>query len=68
MTIFFGILVFLSITLVAIVLTLGLYSLARGGSFSQQYSNRLMRWRVTLQIVAVLILVLAIYIKKNHMG
>ncbi len=38
---------------VLISLTLGLVSMARGGEFNQKYGNKLMRWRVILQGVAL---------------
>ena len=44
---------------VAIVLTLGIYALFRGGDFGRSYSNKLMRLRVLLQFIAILVLVAA---------
>ena len=51
----------LVIAMAAVVVTLfiGLIGMARGGSFNARYGNVLMRWRVVLQGVAVLILVIA---------
>jgi hypothetical protein len=48
-----------SIAAVTIVLGLGLYNMMRGGS--PNTSQRLMRWRVILQAVAVLLLMLAVF-------
>lgn len=50
--------VLLVIALVAIVgvLLSGVFVMARGGETSRRYSNRLMRWRVILQALAVLLL------------
>ncbi|MBJ7318903.1 MAG: twin transmembrane helix small protein [Alphaproteobacteria bacterium] len=53
----FDILVVAAILAVTVTLGLGLYSLFRGGDYARSHSNRLMRWRVGLQAVAVLILV-----------
>ncbi|WAC59947.1 twin transmembrane helix small protein [Brevundimonas sp. SL130] len=53
----FDILVIAAIAAVTVTLGLGLYSLFRGGDYARSHSNRLMRWRVGLQAVAVLILV-----------
>jgi hypothetical protein len=44
---------------VAIVLTLGLWTMLRGGNPSA--SQKLMRWRVGLQFVAIVIAMAAIY-------
>jgi hypothetical protein len=39
------------------VLFFGLFSMARGGPFNDRNANKLMRWRVALQGVALLIFV-----------
>jgi hypothetical protein len=44
---------------VAIVLLLGLYNMLRGGS--PNLSQTLMRWRVILQFVAIIIIMLTIW-------
>ncbi len=41
---------------VAATLALGFYSLFRGGQFGRDWSNRLMRLRVALQLGAILVL------------
>ncbi len=52
----------LLVAMLAVVVTLfiGLIGMARGGSFNARYGNLLMRWRVALQGIAVLILVIAL--------
>jgi len=40
------------------VLVAGVVSVAKGGEFNRKYSNRLMRWRVLLQAVAIGLLLL----------
>jgi len=54
----------LAIAAVAAVLGLGLYNMLRGGS--PNLSQRLMRWRVILQFIAILIIVLAIWAAQRH--
>ena len=54
----------LAIAAVAAVLGLGLYNMLRGGS--PNLSQRLMRWRVILQFIAILIIVLAIWAAQHH--
>jgi hypothetical protein len=46
---------------VAIVLLLGLANMLRGGS--PNTSQKLMRWRVILQFIAILAIMLAIWLK-----
>ncbi|WP_114393301.1 twin transmembrane helix small protein [Oleisolibacter albus] len=57
-----GFLVFLMIlAMVATlaVLVMGLFGMARGGDFNAKYGNRLMWWRVRLQILALVLFTLA---------
>jgi nitrogen fixation-related uncharacterized protein len=55
----FHYLVPLAIAAVAIVLLLGLWNMMRGGS--PNTSQKLMRWRVALQFVAIVIIMAAIW-------
>lgn len=48
---------------VAVALLAGLWNMMRGGSAS--LSQRLMRWRVGLQFLAVILLLLAFYAVGN---
>ncbi len=38
------------------VLMVGVYGFARGGEFNKKYANKIMRWRLILQFVAVLLI------------
>jgi hypothetical protein len=49
----------LAIAAVAVVLLLGLYNMLRGGS--PNLSQTLMRWRVVLQFIAVVIIMLTVW-------
>jgi hypothetical protein len=55
----FNYLVPLSIGAVTVVLLLGLWNMMRGGSSSR--SQKLMRWRVILQFVAIIVLMTALW-------
>ncbi|MDP2803017.1 MAG: twin transmembrane helix small protein [Phreatobacter sp.] len=59
----FNMLVPVAIAAVAIVLVMGLINMMRGGDPTS--SQKLMRWRVGLQFVAIVIIVIAIYYKSN---
>ena len=61
MNLLFSILIPLSLLAVVTALGFGIYALFRGGDFGRSYSNRLMRLRVVLQLVAVIILVAAAF-------
>ena len=54
----------IAIGAVAIVLLLGLSNMLRGGS--PNMSQKLMRWRVMLQFVAIVIIMLTIWAMRNE--
>jgi hypothetical protein len=49
----------MAIAAVAVVLLLGLYNMLRGGS--PNLSQKLMRWRVVLQFIAIIIIMLTVW-------
>ena len=58
----------LAILAVTVFLALGIYSLAKGGDFAKNNSNKLMRARVTAQAVAVALLLLFTYLLARSNG
>ena len=46
-------------------LVVGIVSMAKGGEFNKKYGNRLMRTRVTLQGVALVFFMLAVWSNQN---
>jgi uncharacterized membrane protein len=52
-----------AVGLVAIVLLLGLVNMLRGGSANT--SQKLMRWRVGLQFVAIVVIMAAIWVTRG---
>lgn len=47
------------------ILMFGIGSFAKGGAFNQRNANRLMRWRIGAQFVAVVLIVLFAYIRHR---
>ena len=47
------------------VLGTGIYAMFKGGDFNKKYSNKLMRLRITLQFVAIVIIMSALYFATN---
>ena len=47
------------------ILALGIGSFAKGGEFSKKHSNRLMRYRLGAQFIAVLLILAAIFFGKS---
>ena len=50
---------------VVAVLGIGIYAMFRGGDFNKKYSNKLMRLRITLQFIAIVIIMGALYFATN---
>ena len=55
---FLSALLVLALVMIVGVLLMGVISMAKGGSFNAKYGNRLMRWRVLLQLGAVIIILI----------
>lgn len=55
----------IAILAVLIVLMTGLGGFMRGGEFNRLYANKLMRWRIILQAVAVALIVIYGLIKAG---
>ena len=51
-------LLILAILAVFVVLMIGLGGFTRGGEFNRKYANKIMRWRIILQAIAVALIVL----------
>lgn len=50
---------------VVVVLMLGLGGFAGGGEFNRKNSNKLMRYRIIAQFIAVILIVIFVYVRKN---
>lgn len=48
----------LGLAATAIILAIGIYSLARGGAFAKENSNKLMRLRVMAQAITIALMLL----------
>ena len=45
------------------ILLFGIGSFARGGEFNRRNANRLMRWRIIAQAVAIVLIVLFVWLR-----
>lgn len=50
------------------VLILGINAFRRGGEYNRNNANRLMRWRLGLQALAVVIIVVLVYLRRQNGG
>ena len=57
------ILVALACLAVLAVLMLGIGSFGKGGEFNRRNANKIMRWRIGLQFVAVLLILLFVFLR-----
>ena len=48
---------------VAAVLMLGIGGFGRGSEFNRKHANRVMRWRIGLQALAVAVIALVVYLR-----
>ena len=55
----------ISLLAVLDVLGTGIYAMFKGGDFNKKYANKLMRLRITLQFVAIVIIMSALYFSTN---
>jgi hypothetical protein len=55
------VLVVISVSIVALILMAGLYTLWIGGETSRNWSNKLMRIRVLAQFIAIIIIMSVLY-------
>ena len=50
---------------VAIILLFGIGTFTRGGEFNRRNANKIMRWRLAAQFVAVILITLVVYLRGN---
>ena len=58
-------LVAVAVLLVAGILLLGIGSFGKGGEFYRKNANKIMRWRIGAQFVAVILIVLFVYLRQQ---
>ena len=60
----FFILVVVATLLVLVILLIGIGGFARGGEFNRKHANRIMRYRIYAQAVAVVIILLFVLFRR----
>jgi len=58
-------LVVAAILIVLGTLIFGLAVFVRGGEFNRKYANKIMRWRIISQAVAVLLILLYVFLRRS---
>jgi hypothetical protein len=55
----------IALAVVVAILLGGLYTLWKGGDTAVSWSNRLMRWRVLAQFIAVIVIMTVLYLSRH---
>lgn len=50
---------------VAVILLTGIGTFAKGGDFNRKYANKIMRWRIAAQAVAVALILLYVWLRRS---
>ena len=59
------ILVVIAVLIVVGILLLGVGSFGKGGEFNRKYANKIMRYRIGAQFVAVLLILLYVFLRRQ---
>lgn len=59
------ILVVVAVATVAVILLTGIGGFARGGDFNRKHANRIMRYRIYAQAVAIALILLFVYLRRG---
>jgi hypothetical protein len=55
----------IAVLAVLVILMFGIGAFAKGGEFNRKHANKIMRWRIGAQFVAVLIILLFVWLKSS---
>jgi hypothetical protein len=59
------IILLVALGLVAVILAWGVLTMARGGEYNVNNSNRIMRYRIIFQAIALLVIMVLIWMRQN---
>ena len=59
------IILFLALAIVAAILGWGVLTMARGGEYNVKYSNRIMRYRIIFQAIALAVILVLIWLRDG---
>ena len=59
------IILFLALAIVAAILGWGVLTMARGGEYNVKYSNRIMRYRIIFQAIALVVILVLIWLRNG---
>jgi hypothetical protein len=50
---------------VLVILAIGIGGFAKGGEFNRKNGNKLMRWRIAAQFLAVVLILIFVYVRRQ---
>ena len=50
---------------VLVILSIGIGGFAKGGEFNRKYANKIMRWRIGAQFVAVCLILAYVWLRRS---
>jgi len=59
------ILVVIAVAIVAGILLMGIGGFGKGGDFNKNHANKIMRWRIAAQFVAVVLIVIYVWLRDS---
>lgn len=59
-------LVVVAVLIVLVILMMGIGTFGKGGDFNRRHANRIMRWRVGAQAVAVVLIVTYVWLRGGN--
>ena len=59
------IILFLALAVVAAILGWGVITMARGGEYNVKHSNRIMRYRIIFQAIALVVILVLIWLRDG---
>ena len=59
------IILLVALGLVAVILAWGVLTMARGGEYNVKNSNRIMRYRIIFQAIALIVIMVLIWMRQN---
>lgn len=53
----------LSVAAVLVILMMGIGTFGKGGEFNRKHANKIMRWRIGAQLLAVIMIVVFVFLR-----
>jgi len=58
-------LVAVAVLIVLVILLMGIGTFGKGGEANRKYANKIMRWRIGAQFIAVILILIFVYLRRQ---